>query len=103
MSAAKKTAERKPDRPAAKTEPREGLTDPAELAKVPAELDEPDEVTPATTALTGTCAVCDNPVKLDTDGAALPHRAHGHGAPDDDPICDGAGEPPVEPVPGVSR
>lgn len=69
---------------------RKGYTSAKELAKVPAELDTPDEVTPTH----GVCAVCENPGKLDDDGKLLPHRAHGHGALEDDPICDGTGKEP---------
>lgn len=74
---------------AEKQGPREGYTPAEQLNKVPAELDEPDVVTPTHAV----CSTCGNPVKLDYDGNALAHRAHGHGAPDDDPICDGTGQP----------
>lgn len=74
---------------------KEGLTPPAELKKVPTELDQPDEITPANTVLHGECRNCGSLIKLNEDGKVLPHRVHGHGAPDDDPICDGTGKTPA--------
>lgn len=73
---------------AAKVGERKGMTSAAEL-------DQPDEITPANTVLYGECRSCGTVAKLDEGGKVLPHRVHGHGAPDDDPICDGAGKTPA--------